>query len=236
MSAQSATQVASSAIPVPLPEDGASGRRFPPYGPAAVGARPGLPWHALPLLRERSGGERAEAEHFIRERYAEAYGACLEHFMPRLFSVEDEGGRLVGALGVRVAAEQPLFLERYLGRPIEQVIAEAGTGEALRTQVVEVGQFAGTGPGAFRSMIAGLTAVLHREGYRWVCFTGTRALRNAFHRLGLAPRDLGAADPGCLGPAEQAAWGSYYAHAPRVVFGDIGEGYAALSLRGEGCS
>ena len=60
-------------------------------------------------------------------------------------------------------------------------------------------------------------------------FTGTVALRNAFFRLGLNPIDMAAAAPERLGAAERAQWGSYYEHLPRVLFGNIAEGYSALT-------
>lgn len=43
--------------------------------------------------------------------------------MPCLLSLEDRSGQLLGAVGLRSAGSGPLFLERYLQQPAEQVIA-----------------------------------------------------------------------------------------------------------------
>ncbi|HWZ48351.1 MAG TPA: thermostable hemolysin, partial [Herbaspirillum sp.] len=49
-----------------------------------------------------------------------------------------------------------------------------------------------------------------------------------FYRLGLNPMDLAPADPMCLDPSERLQWGRYYQEMPRVLFGDITDGFAAL--------
>lgn len=181
-------------------------------------------------LVEHGEGEagRELTEAFIGERFAEYYGASVRHYMPRLFTVRDEWARVCGAFGLRSAANE-LFLENYLELPIEQEIARRTGCRVERRQIVEVGHFAGLAPGAVRAMISLLTVRLHHEGFRWVAFTGTVSLRNAFHRMGLAPLDIRAADVSCLPETSRAAWGSYYEHGPRVLVGNIGEGFAALS-------
>jgi hypothetical protein len=63
-------------------------------------------------------------------------------------------------------------------------------------------------------------------GYRWVAFTATRALRNSFHRLGLKPVPIAAADPARLADGD-AHWGSYYDQDPVVVAGKISLGLRA---------
>jgi len=97
-----------------------------------------------------------------------------------------------------------------------------------RRAIVEVGHFSGAFPGAVRVMIGLLTERLHREGFEWVVFTGTTALRNAFSRMGLSPIDVQAASIDRLPLDERAAWGSYYEHAPRVLAGPVREGYRAM--------
>lgn len=200
---------------------------FPPFAPAIV-----LP-RAVPspgaALTESLGTDRDAVEALIRTRFATAYEARIARFMPRLFSLRQPGGRHLGAFGLREAGLESLFLERYLDQPIEQAIAAQLGRDIPRDTIVEVGQFAGSGAGAFRSLILHLTERLHRNGHHWVVFTGTHALRNAFGRLGLQPRELGVADPLRLDADERRSWGSYYEHAPRVMFGDIREGFAAIS-------
>ena len=177
---------------------------------------------------EASPEGRDRIQEFIHKRYAAKYGAKLLDFMPRLFSYHSEPLGLIGAFGLR-AADQTLFLERYLDAPIESVVASKLGMRVDRRHIVEVGQFAGITAGAVRAMIVGLTAHLHNEGYRWVVFTGTSGLRNAFRRLGLNPLDIARADPARLTSDELRQWGTYYQNNPRVQFGDIAEGYATLS-------
>ncbi len=178
-------------------------------------------------LFEHIKADRAVAERFIGQRFAESFGSRLEAFMPRLFTLRNRDGKVCGALGLRSASKR-LFLEQYLDQRIEQSVS-ARIGRSVRRQsIVEVGHFSGTYPGAVRAMIRLLTERLHAEGYEWVTFTGTASLRNAFSRLGLSPLVLQAADINRLPPEERAAWGSYYDHEPQVLVGNITEGYLAL--------
>jgi hypothetical protein len=181
--------------------------------PAAVG------------LCEHTGAARAEAEAFIRERFARCFGARVDAFMPRLFSLRNEAGEICGAFGLRSAAHR-LFLEQYLDAPIEREIAARFGHPVERRAVVEVGQFCGTYPGVVRAMIRLLTEHLHDEGYEWVAFTGTVSLRNAFSRMGLSPLDMRAADSARLPATTRSAWGSYYEHVPRVLVGQIAQAVA----------
>ena len=179
-------------------------------------------------LIEHTGLDRAQAEHFISLRFAESFGSQVESFMPRLFTLRDDNGKICGAFGLR-SASRKLFLEQYLDDPIEKAIA-ARTGCAVERQhIIEVGHFSGTFPGAVRAMICLLTERLHREGVRWVAFTGTASLRNAFSRMGLEPLDIQAADAERLPADERAAWGSYYEHGPHVLVGKVDEGFRALA-------
>lgn len=181
----------------------------------------------LRLAPATSPERRRALEHFIRERFAVHYGARVRHFMPCLLGLDAADGTLVGAVGLRAAEGQALFLERYLDLPIEQVLA-ARFGRAIaRRQIVEVGNFAAAGAGAARQMIVALTEWLAALGFRWVVFTGTRALVNSFGRLGLPLQALGAAEPQRLG-AEARDWGSYYDTRPMVMVGEIADGQRRL--------
>jgi hypothetical protein len=183
-------------------------------------------------LAQANNPRRAGIEAFIGERFAAQHNARVRHFMPCLLALEDSSGQLRGALGLRCAASGPLFLERYLNRPAEQVIAEASGGAApSRAQLVEVGNLAASSPGAARLLIVALTDLLVALGYHWVCFTGTLALLNSFQRLGLQPLPLGPATAESLGD-EGADWGSYYDNQPQVMAGDIYSGHQRLLLQG----
>jgi hypothetical protein len=183
------------------------------------------------ILTETTQENRGAVEKFIHHGFGRAYGAQLTHFMPRLFSLSNQRGEMIGAFGLR-PADEPLFLECYLDSTVENMIGDFLGRPVVREQIVEVGQFAGVGAGMARIAIARLTYFLHRQGYRWVVFTGTGTLRNTFSRLGLKPVEMAVADPACLAPEERSKWGSYYENSPRVVFGDIAEGYAWMKGNG----
>lgn len=171
---------------------------------------------------------RAALERFISQRFAQVYGAQLYSFMPRLFGVRDAEGDLHAAFGLRCAAQEPLFLERYLDGPAEQSIAAAQGTPVQRRQIAEIGNLAGARSGALRELIPLLTQLLHREGYRWVVFTGSARLCNGFSRLGLPLQVLADASVERLPEQERVLWGNYYQHAPSVMLGDVLRGYQHL--------
>jgi hypothetical protein len=182
-------------------------------------------------LIEHSGAARAVVEKFIRRCFAERFGAHVDAFMPRLFTVQRNDGIVCGAFGLR-SAHRRLFIEHYLDKPIEQAIAASAKTLVERRGIVEIGHFSGTSAGAMRAMIALLIERLHHEGFEWVAFTGTHQLRNAFHRMGLFPLDLGAARIEAIPAEARAAWGNYYEQSPRVLAGRILDGFAALECGG----
>ena len=173
----------------------------------------------------RTHPQRAAFEQFIARRFLRAYGASVTHFLPQLLGVRDGLAQWQAAAGYAPAAQQRLFLEQYLERPVEQHLAAALGRPVARDGVVEVGNLAASSAGMARALIPQLARHLHRLGYRWVVFTATRALRNSFHRLGLRPLPIAAADPARL-DGGGASWGSYYAQDPQVMAGRI-----ALGLR-----
>ena len=205
-----------------------------------------LPWahHDRPVARIGRGetyqlhlaspgsARRAALEQFVRQRFEQQHGARIRHFMPCLFSLENQAGQLLGAVGVRSAGSGPLFLERYLDEPIQNAIgARLGHTEPGRDELVEVGNLAADSPGAARLLIVALTDLLVALGFRWVTFTGTATLLNSFQRLGLAPIALGEADPARMGE-ELADWGRYYDSRPWVMAGDIHGGHQRLLQMG----
>lgn len=179
-------------------------------------------------LRERREGEvgRAELEQLVAGAFERSHGATVRSFMPNLVGLEDRGGALRGAaLGYRGAAGGPLFLEQYLDRPIEQVIAARVTdGRAVqRADIVEVGNLAGRGCRSAIYLVAQLPRFLVGKGYRWLTFTGTQRVRDILEGLGAPLLDLGVADPGRLA-AGADEWGRYYEAAPRVMAGWLPDG------------
>lgn len=184
-------------------------------------------------LREADAAGRIELQAFIAARFAEVYGAELYNFMPRLFGLRDAQGTLLAAFGMRPAQHgserDPLFLEHYLDRPVEGLVAQAAGRPVPRDHVVEVGNLAGATPGALRQLIPLVCEQLHREGYHWVVFTGSARLCNSFSRLGLPLKVIASAPVERLSAEERQRWGRYYDHQPSVMTGDIVS--AAQTLR-----
>ncbi len=176
-----------------------------------------LPHPAAPRLRLHPPGDpdRAAVEDFIRGVYAEHYGADVRAFATTLVSLRD-GDEIVAAAGYRRATE-PLFLERYLDRPIERLL---GTTRPPRERIVEVGHLASRRAGEGRRLILELARHLGELNVQWVVSTLTEELRQVFARMGVQPVALGIADPARLG-AEAADWGRYYDHRPLVLAGSL---------------
>ncbi len=165
-----------------------------------------------------SGGQRQATESFIGQVYEQHYGASIDHWMPTLVSLDDDD--IVNAAAGYRAATDPLFLECYLGQPVEAAIAAVAGRPVARNSIVEVGHFASVLPGQGRRLMAHLGRHLADQGFQWVVSTATRELRVIFERLRIRPQVLAAADPQVLGDAA-ADWGTYYDHTPMVLAGEI---------------
>jgi len=169
---------------------------------------------------------RPQVESTIRRIYADRFLAHVKHFAPVLVSLHDGEGdetRIAAAAGYRLATG-PLFLETYLDRPVEDLLAHDGVRPA-RERIVEVGHLAAALTGAGRRLIPRLAEEFARLEVEWVVGTLTEELRLLFNRMGIAPIALGIADPSRLGAAA-ADWGTYYDHRPLVLAGNL-----AVALR-----
>ncbi|MGR3885561.1 thermostable hemolysin [Pseudomonas sp. 1152_12] len=175
--------------------------------------------------------QRDAFEAFIQQRFRIAHGADIRHFMPRLFAVSQADGVLCAVAGVRLAGAEPLFLERYLDHPIDPLISAAAGQTVERHAIAEVGNLAASDTGSARLSIIAITWLLAMGGLEWVAFTGNIGLVNSFHRLGLKPITLCAADPQRLGDDRQH-WGSYYESQPWVHVGNIRAGFIHLRNMG----
>lgn len=187
------------------------------------GAAPSLGIHG------RDDPGRNEVEAFIRAVYARRFGARVDGFAPLLVSLRGADG-IVAAAGYRDAGDGPLFLEQYLPRPVQAMLASGAGGEPPRGRIVEVGHLAASQPGAGRRLVRLLGQHLAGEGFQWVVSTLTTELRHLFLRIGVAPITLAAADPAALG-RQAADWGSYYDHAPVVLAGHLPQALRLLDRR-----
>ncbi|MEN1929440.1 thermostable hemolysin [Luteimonas sp. MJ250] len=184
------------------------------------------PWARCECV-EPGDPARDEVEHFIGHAYRVRYGALLRSFLPHLLAFRDDAGRLQAAVGLRLGSEGPLFVEQYLDGPAEAAIAAHGREVARRCELVEVGNLAALRGGDARALIVHLAGTLHAAGLRWVLFTATRQLRNAFDRLHLDTIVLADADRSRL-HGDARDWGRYYDVQPQVLFGDLSAAHAFL--------
>ncbi len=168
---------------------------------------------------------RAAVERFISSCFKRIYRAEISQYMPTLMSLCDDYGNLLGVLGLRSAKESELFLEQYLDRPVEQILASKINMPVSRDGLIEVGNLATLSAGGGRWLITALTSYLFAARSKWVVFTIGPTLHNSFKRMGLELIDLGPAELEMLAPEERAAWGSYYEQRPRVMAGRVADGY-----------
>ncbi|MBL8555387.1 MAG: thermostable hemolysin [Phenylobacterium sp.] len=179
----------------------------------------------------RSHPDRHEIEAFASARFAAAYDARVTADHPMIAALRAPDGTLLASAGLRLAETGPLFLERYLDAAVEHEV-ERGLGVvAPRESIVEIGAFASTHPAwslqLFEALPPWLAGV---AGRRFAVATLRPELARALGRAGFGLRRLADADPERLG-AEAAAWGSYYAGAPKVYAGRVTAGAALAGLR-----
>ena len=171
----------------------------------------------------------AASRSLVHRRYATMHGAAPAADYPAYLTVGPQyAPRAV--LGYRLAGEQALFLEAYLRRPIEEVLAERMGRPVARGRIVELGDHA--------SECARATVLLWSEA---ACKLGaqadfavavlTRPLRAMLTRLGADLTELAPARIEALGP-RGAGWGRYYEADPVVCAGEIHACRARLVLAG----
>lgn len=165
--------------------------------------------------------ERDRVEDFIKSVYAESYGADIKVAYPILMSVRNENGDILAAVGFRYAYEEPLFLERYTGQPIEDVL------HSSRHKIVEIGNLASAGGGASIFLFAALASYLNNKGIEYATVTGTDYLHRVFKKLGLKPQVICDASFEAVQEDGQS-WGSYYDSNPRVLAGSVAKGVERL--------
>ncbi len=89
---------------------------------------------------------RSVVELEIQRLYRRRYGAVLESFAPMMVAEVTQAATVECVAGLRFGHE-PLFLECYLDRPIEQVLEHHLCSEVERSRIVEVCHLAGAGSG-----------------------------------------------------------------------------------------
>lgn len=150
-----------------------------------------------------------------------------------LLALEGRDERVCGVVGFRNARTEPLFLERYLARPIEAELT-ARTGQPIeRQKIVEVGNLASLSCRAAFHLVAILPRVLIERGNQWIVFTATSAVRGILEKYSAPMIELASAGRECIEKPDE--WGRYYDNDPRVMAGYLpdGIGLAMSSARSQ---
>ena len=164
---------------------------------------------------DQAAGDRAEVEGYIAAQFHDIYGARIRHFMPWLLSY-GRGSTLQGALGIRPAGEEPLFLEQYLESPVETVLSDVAGAAVARGDIAEIGNLVATSRGGSRLLFLMLAELFAAADITWAIFTATPEVQHLLQKLTDNQKVLCVADGTRLGAA-LADWGSYYACRPAVV-------------------
>lgn len=201
-----------------LGEDGSNVVRLPPSSVRTVVAAASHP-------------RREALEAFVTSRFAQAYGARVAPSYPLIAGLLAADGQILATAGVRFAEDGQLFLERYLDAPIEVEVTRILGPVASRDAIVEIGAFASTHPAWSMQLFEALPPWLAGVAGRRVAVATLRPeLARMLGRSGFALSPIADADPARLGD-ETAAWGSYYAGAPRVYAGRVSGGGALALMR-----
>jgi len=178
-------------------------------------------------LQDPDDAGRPALESFVHSTFKRAYGADVRHYLPRLMSLTNHQNELIAAIGFHAAQNDPLFLEQYLDKPIEEVIGNKFDCNVQRRKIMEVGNLAIATAGGARGLILALTSYIKGAGFDWVVFTAVPSLINSFKKMGLELSPLVEARKDRL-VADKDQWGSYYDVKPMVVVGNVKQGYEIL--------
>jgi Thermostable hemolysin len=181
-------------------------------------------------VADNGSHERAELEAFVGDAFARKHDATVTSFMPTLLSFRDHAGMLRGAVGLRSAADEALYLESYLDRPIESAI-ESATGHGVhRRTVVEVGNLASINCRAAVRMVALLPAHLLARDFQWIVFTATSVVREILLGFGAPLVELAHAESVRVARGPDR-WGRYYETDPRVFAGFLPDSHRVRGFR-----
>lgn len=193
-------------------------RRIPPQvqAPATDDGGP----YRITMCSE-NGAERTALEAFVQDGFQRKHGAAVHSFMPVLVGLADPDGRIAGVAGYRPAARERLYLEQYLGEPIEALVGRRQPYAAVaRADIAEIGNFACRDCATAMTMVGVLAEFLLDQRHRWAVFTATRTVRGIMRHLGIGLTELGRADKSRV-VVTNDDWGTYYDTDPRVMLGYV---------------
>lgn len=161
----------------------------------------------------------------VAERYQSVHAAKAEgayQYYETIFS----GDLAQSTLGYRFAGDSALFLEAYLGEPVEQVLERRLGHRVERERIVEIGDHASRS--ALATLALWRTAASRLEPQAdYVAAVLTAPLRSMFRRIGLDLIELAPAAAASL-PGAGEGWGRYYQSDPVVCAGHIASGLACF--------
>lgn len=161
---------------------------------------------------------RAASHSLVQERYRAVHGAEPAGDYPAYLTIgSPETPQAV--LGYRNGESGPLFLETYIGEPVETALTRTLGRPVPRARIVELGDHASHRPGATLALWREAAAALEGQADFAVAVL-TRSLRAMFARLNLDLSILAPARREALGAAG-ARWGRYYDADPLVCAGEI---------------
>jgi len=164
--------------------------------------------------------DRRSIETFIEQIYRRTHGASVARHYPTLLSLHDVRGEVLGAVGLRSAARERLFLEQYLFRPVEDAMAEVAGRAVGRAEIAEVGSLASVGNGASVFLVIATAAFLDTHRFSYAVVTANEAMRRIIVAFGFAHTVLGPARRDALADGGES-WGRYYASAPQMLAGPV---------------
>ena len=170
------------------------------------------------VVADPGHADRVRLEQFVADAFAREHEARVRTFMPLLVGCRDAERRVRGVVGLRRADSGPLFLERYLERPADELLSESAGHAVPRDRIVEIGNLAGCHCRAAARLIAALPPLLLAQRFEWVVFTATRVVRGMLDAFDAPLIDLAPAAEACVAGGVDE-WGRYYATDPRVCAG-----------------
>jgi len=173
---------------------------------------------------------REKTEFYVASRYASAFQARINTFMPDFLALVDAQNQLLSVCGYQSAGTGPLFLEQYLDQPADRLMSEKLGLTVSRCELIEFGQLAAFSNGMSSLHFTLIAHYLVNLGYHWCIFTATGPLQAMMRRLGLTPHILADASSDRIPDAEKI-WGTYYCHQPRISGGNLAAGLQTLTRR-----
>ncbi len=156
---------------------------------------------------------RGEIEGFVKQGFARAHDAKVQHFLPVLLALQTD--QIQAAVGIRGGQSQ-LYIEQYFDRPMQSVLASKGL-FANNDRIAEIGNLHSRSHKHTLSILMASALALCMAGYQYVLFTGTERVVALLRAQGVPLTYLCDANPVRLSEAELAQWGNYYQTQPKVM-------------------